>query len=448
MKKRIYYIITADVLQPELVSTSNDPVMSRIDTKPSLSYQSRQIDSEDTFEGELFLMAFPITQMERIDEALRHFNLYDNLDYFYQECREVVARPERHINEKGQGKLSFQSYFHDVPHSLSSINNTAIVVVALRAFKETDAKGRHKYEMVCYIHANEFQFEGLAEKLETGYYYNMLRVSEKVENGVKVYRRKKIFTCVFSILHDLANVNNVDFVYASMGRENQAINDALDRNTKQAGKYYERLPVMVYSHFNRWLGSKKQAQKLVNISNDTIRLLQMYRKVKQTHGKHVFFKYHNEMEFLKLIKDLKSFSASSNVWMLPDENGDMAAAVIAMNWGDYFSLTLENAKGLIKMIAGLTEKVLYPFLAVGEPTAYQQLLKGIAYHYRKEHGVALSFLLSYEGDPYAKIKKSLICDEYYYFMISKTSKKDLLDLQERSKDDAGNVRLFTGMPIL
>ncbi len=447
MKKRIYHIVTSNILTPELVGTPNNPVTQASDIGTSFDYQTREIDSEDTFEGELFLMAFPITQMERIDEALRHFNLYDDLDYFYQECREVVARPERHINEKGQGKLSFQSYFHQVPRSLSSINNTAIVVVALYPTGVTMPNGQQKYEMVCYIHANEFQFEGI-DRLETGYYYNMLRVSEKVENGVKVYRRKKIFTCVFSILHDLANVNDVDYVYASMGRENQAINDALDRNVKQAGKYYERLPVMVYSHFNRFLGRKKQAQKMVNISNDTIRLLQMYRKVKASHGNHLFFKYHNEVEFIKLVKDMKSFSESSNVWMLPDENGEMTAAVVAMNWGDYFALTLENAKGLIKLIAGLTEKVLYPFMGVGEPAAYKQLLQGIAYHYRKEHGVALSFLLSYSGDPYAKIKKSMICDEYYYFMITKKSKEDLHQLQDASKDEAGNVRLFTGMPIL
>ena len=39
--------------------------------------------------------------------------------------------------------------------------------------------------------------------------------------------------------------------------------------------------------------------------------------------------------------------------MMTDNGGNMKAAVIAVNWGDYFSFLLDNPKGVFKALAKL-----------------------------------------------------------------------------------------------
>ncbi|MEZ4928941.1 MAG: hypothetical protein R2777_02870 [Chitinophagales bacterium] len=88
------------------------------------------------------------------------FGLQGNIDDFFEECRIIIAVPEKHQDEKGNvGKMNFQAYFHDVPNSLESINDKAIVVVALDVMQDdVDAQGRKAYKLAGYIHANQFQF--------------------------------------------------------------------------------------------------------------------------------------------------------------------------------------------------------------------------------------------------------------------------------------------------
>ena len=80
-----------------------------------------------------------------------------------------------------------------------------------------------------------------------------------------------------------------------------------------------------------------------------------------------------------------SYSKTSRVYMVPDENGNMDAACFAINWGEYFALQLENPQGLFKMLAkmNLTKNILYPIMIVGEANAADTLLRGIAHYYAK-----------------------------------------------------------------
>ena len=101
-KKRHYYFIEG-----------KDP------SNPSeLKYIRRDIECDDTFDGDLVMLAFPISLMKEISSVLSHFHLRDDADFFYSECREVVSVPEKHVNEKGEGNLTFQSYFHKFPDSV------------------------------------------------------------------------------------------------------------------------------------------------------------------------------------------------------------------------------------------------------------------------------------------------------------------------------------------
>ena len=135
--------------------------------------------------------------------------------------------------------------------------------------------------------------------------------------------------------------------------------------------------------------------------------------------------------------------------MLPDASGNIEAACIAMNWGDYFKLALENPKGLFKLVASLnlTDNLLYPFCVCGSVKGVDTLLRGIAYLFRTQHQTHLMVVNSYDGDPYAATKNSLILDEYLFFIIT-----DRLDdfnaAKEKSKDAFGNVRYFIDNPIL
>jgi hypothetical protein len=395
------------------------------------------------------MMAFPIGLMKEISSVLSHFHLRNDADFFYSECREVVSVPEKHINEKGEGNITFQSYFHKFPESVQYFFDDAIVVVLLHPQESTDANGNHDYNMIGYIHVNHIDFKDHTGEVHKGYYYNILRLSERKVNGKAIYRRKRIFTTMFSVLLDISILQDMHFSYASMGRENQAITDALKMNSAKHGKFCETFPMYTNSHPNLLLGSSGASKKLVDISHNTEALHQFYLKIKETRDPLVFNQMHTEERFLNMLNRILKSSPTSKVYMLPDENGNLLAAGFFVNWGDYMHLKLQNPTGILKMIDSLkfTEKLLVPMLFVGPPDSVKKLIKGAAYIYRKQHKVQLTMLNSAPGDPYTKVKKGLIQDPYLHFVIYDRP-ETYQAMKEHSKDAEGNVRLFIEVPML
>lgn len=417
-------------------------------TATGYEYRTIPIESEDRHEGDLLLLAFPISEMNNIGEILAMFNYNSDTANFYTQCREVISAPEKHINEKGEGKLAFQSYFHNFPESVNKINDKAIVVVVLHP-KDPNATGPHDYWLVNYIHANVYDFKDMNGNVREGFYYNILRVSERSENGQKVYRRKKIFTLVFSVLHSLVDEYGLHFAYAYMGKENQAIIDALVANSKKYNKHFERFPIRTNTTINLLYGKKALAAKVVNITNDLARQQEMYRKMIAQKGNYAFQAFHTEAEFLRMIENMKHYSKTSKVLMVPDASGNIDAACVAMNWGDYFKLTLENPRGFFKALASLelTDRILHPICICGSVEGVNTLLRGAAYIFRKNHKVQISLLNAYQGDPYWDVKKSIVFDETMYFVITDVM-DDFEAVKKHSHDSAGNVRYSIDNPIL
>lgn len=282
------------------------------------------------------------------------------------------------------------------------------------------------------------------------YYYNMLRVSERVENNTKIYRRKKIFTLMFSIMHSIIGVEeNVAFTYGAMGKENQAINEALELNTKLYDKHYEKWAFSNNTHINKFFGSKDAFKKCIDISDDTEKLKEFYQKLKAQKEHYAFYHIKSEEEFLKTLNDIFAYSKSSRVYMVPDENGKMDAVCFALNWGEFFALQLENPQGLFKALAKLklTDNILYPIMITGSPANVDVLLRGIASHYSKNYSCKVTNLNSYAGDPYLKTKKSILNDEYLFLIICNNT-EILNAMKERSKGTDGNVKLFIDVPLL
>lgn len=432
MKKRHYYYIEG-----------KDP------SNPSqLKYIKRDIECDDAFEGELVLLAFPINLMMEISSVLKHFGLRDDAEFFYSECKEVVSVPEKHVNEKGEGKLTFQSYFHSFPDSVAHFFDDAKVVVILHP-QDTGNEGSKDYNMIGYIHANHIDFTSPDGQLHKGYYYNVLRLSERTVNGEPIYRRKRIFTTMFSVLLDIVTLEDVHFVYATMGRENQAINDALKMNSQRNGKFFETFPMRNNTHINMVIGKSSAAGKLVDISNNHERLREYYSKIKESKNRFVFNQLHSEDNFFNLVNRILRSSPTSRIYMLPDSKGNFDAAGFTINWGDYMHLKLQNPKGLFKVIDSLkiTDKILYPTLLVGEPGSVRQLVKGAAYKYRKEHGVQVTVLNAHDGDPHFEVKKSIIYDPFVYFVIYDRPLQ-YTEMKDHSKNEKGEVRLFIDTPML
>ena len=431
MKQRIYYYITGN-------STTG--------------YQSQKvtIESEDLYDREIVTLAFHISELHNADKILKQFGLRDDTNYFYEQCRSVISVSESHQNDKGEGKFAFQAYFHNFPDSVIHVNDRAIVVVSLEPKDGVNENGLKDYWLVGYIHANIFDFRDGDGSLHEGFYYNMLRISERSENGVKVYRRKKIFTMIFSVLHSLVGVYGVHFAYASMGKENQAIHDALVLNSKKYGKHFETFPVRTNTHLNILFGSGSAAKKLIDITGNKEKLKAMYAMLQKQKANYVFSSVHSEEAFLKLLDNIFKYSKTSKVYMLPDANGNIEAACIAVNWGDYFAFTLDNPKGMYKFLASLklTENLLYPIHVVGSEKGVETLLKGIAHIYRTKHKAHISVINSYEADRYGKLKKGLLFDDYIFFII--TDKIEQFNkLKEQSKVElAGTPRFFIDNPIL
>lgn len=406
------------------------------------------VASEDTFEEDLLLISFPIEYMANIEPILQHFNLNTDRDNFIEQCKDVIAVAENHQNEDGGGKMSFQSLFYNIPESILSVNYNAIIVLSIHVYgKQEENKD---YRIVGYIHANEFDFAPYEDetKIEKGYYYNMLRVSEHMEDGVKIYRRKKIFSLMFSILHHLVYQNGVNFCFACMGKENKSIKDALHRNTHLHGEYYERLPFTMYSKVNRLFGSKKQYEKLVDVTHDDTKLRAYYEQMHEKMKNHLFYNHLSFKDFQKLIQSMKKYSPTSGVYIHENEKGQMTAGSTAMNWGDFQEFHIVNPKGVFKLIqaTGIMKKFFKPGGAVGEPKAYKNLLKGLCYKYRKEAGVGVTVLSTSEGDEYNKVYKSLIDDQYAYFIICNDEQK-LQQFKKRSENN-GYPMLFLDQPII
>jgi hypothetical protein len=423
--------------------------MSKDPANPSqLKYIKRDIICDDAFDGDLVMMAFPIKLMEEISSVLSHFNLRDDAEFFYSECKEVVSVPEKHVNEKGEGKLTFQSYFHKFPESVQYFFEDAIIVVVLHPLEGANA-GKRDYNMIAYIHANIIDFPSPDGQVHKGYYYNVLRLSERTVNGKPIYRRKRIFTTMFSILLDIVTVNDIHFVYASMGRENQAIVDALKMNSQRTGKYFDTLPMRNNTHVNLIIGSSSAAKKLVDISRDKEALKEYYHRLKKIAGNYVFNQIHTEDNFNSYVNRILTSSPNSRIYMVPDAKGNFDAAGFMIYWGDYLALKLQNPKGIFRVIDSLkiTDKLLFGTLLVGSQDSTRQLVKGAAYKYRKEQGAQLTVLNAANGDPHFNIKKSFISDPFMYFVIY--DRPEMYEaMKEHSKDAAGNVRLFIDTPML
>ena len=296
----------------------------------SFSYQNIDIDSYDIFEEPLEIVVTDINFLPRMGDILDGLGFVPDTQYFFHQCRDIISVPEKHINNSGQGKFAFQAYFHNFPNSVLSINTNALVVLVLHPQKLNE-NGKREFNVVGYIHVNRMDIYHDNTRYD-GYYYNMLRVSERVENNKKIYRRKKIFTLMFSIMHSIVGVEkNTAFTYGAMGKENQAINEALELNTKLYEKHYEKWAFTNNTKINKFFGSKKYFEKCIDISEDREKLKQYYQKLKQQKDKYTFFHINSEDEFLNVIDKILAYSKSSRIYMVPDENGNMDAVCFAIN---------------------------------------------------------------------------------------------------------------------
>lgn len=418
--------------------------------KFTFDVKTSKMKSNAKFKDDLLLFSFPIQILKDIGSVLGYFNLKTDPEYFMNECKETIAVAENHQNEKGGGKMSFQSLFHNIPESVISVNPDAIIVLAVNPDTDpTKSDTPVDYHVAGYIHANVITVYPHEDrtKAEKGFYYNILRVSDRQVEGKRVYRRMSVFSLMFSIMNDLVTVHDAHCGYACMGKENLSIKRALHRNATEHGRYYERLPFTVYSKLNMIYGSSSQAKKLVEITNNEAMLKKMYAMVKERMGEFIMFHY-TEDQFLQLIKELVEYSKSSGVFMIPDKDGNIASATVAMNWGEFFEFRIQNPKGIFKLVqaSGVMEQFLRFLFSVGEPKHYKNLMKGLSYKYKKEHGVGVTFLPTFAGDEYEKISKSLLDDQYMNFIITK-NQEDLDTMKRVSACPEGNPRLFIDVPI-
>lgn len=406
------------------------------------------VASEDSFEDDLLLLSFPIAYMDSIDAILKHFDLNTSKENFLNQCKEVIAVAENHQNEKGGGKMSFQSLFYNIPESIQSVNYDAVIVLAIHVYDQQESN--KDYRIVGYIHANEFEFAPYEDstKIEKGYYYNMLRVTEFSQDGVKIYRRKKIFSLMFSILHHLVYQNGVNFCFACMGKENESIKEALHRNTYLHGEYYERIPFTMYSKVNRLFGSKKEYEKLVDITENEPLMRAYYEKMHAKMKNYLFYNHLTFESFQKLMLSMKAYSTTSGVYAHLDASGNIITASSAMNWGEYLAFHIVNPKGIFILAqkSGIMKHFFKPSMGIGKPADYKKLLKGLCYKYYKEAGVGVTVISTTEGDEYHQINKSLLDDKYAYFIIC-NDKEKLQQFKKRSEVN-GKTMLFLDQPII
>lgn len=416
-------------------------------------YKTFEFDAFDRFDGELTMFALPIKYLHHVDKMLEMHNLTPDIDNFFTQCKEVIAVPEKHQDEKGkEGKMNFQAYFHDVPRSIESINDQAEVVFALAPDKtKVDGNGKRLYKLAGYVHANLFYFAptfGSTERLP-GYYYNMLRISEEEVNGQQIYRRSGVFSTIFGILLHLVTINDIHFVYATMGKANAKINRALKKLAENHNKEWDILPTISNSKISLIYGSRWQARKLVDITNDTVKLKELYDMSQEMRGTHMFNQYPDFESFMHTYNRVITYSKSTKTFMIPKADGSIGAACIAVNWGDYFSFLLDNPKGVFKIVdkLKLTNKLLYAWLTVGDSDNVKRLYKGLSQRYWKTDNIKMFILNSYEGDPHKDIKASIVDDPMNYFVIHDRPEM-YKQFQEYSKDKDGNIRIFIDTPML
>ncbi len=440
MDKREYlYYFEEDIIESE--------GSIKVDSFTELYYRHIHVERLDRYPGELIIIAFPARYFYFTHLLFKPYNLNQDKEYFYKQCRDLISVPEKHQDEKGRdGKLNFQAYFHNIPESITSINNNATVVAVFDVnCGSINDDGTINYKLIGYVHANEFTFaiNVNSEEQYKGYYYNMLRISQEYQNGKQVYRRNGIFSTMFAVLLDLVNINDIHFVYAAMGKANEKINRALIMLAERNNKCWDIRPVKALFKLTPLNVSKKSAKELIDISNDQERLVELYNKNKELRGSYMFNQYPAFDDFHTEFKRIINYSKTSAAYMITDDKNKMLAASVAVNWGDYFSFKLENPKGVYKFLDGLkvTDQLLFIWYTVGDLAAVKKLYRGINYKYYKEYGAKISFMITYPGDQYSSLKKAVFNDPYNFFVIY--DKPEIYEtIKANSMDHSGNIRIF------
>ena len=86
-------------------------------------------------------------------------------------------------------------------------------------------------------------------------------------------------------------------------------------------------------------------------------------------------------------------------------------------------------------------------MTVGDVKEVDKLYRALASYYQRNHRVQMAFLPSWETDPYLKVKKSMLVDEYIYFLIA--DKPDELErFKQISKAGGEHLNLFIDQPII
>ena len=117
----------------------------------SFGYKTIDIDSYDIFEEALEIVVTEIDHLNNMGDVLDVLGYVPDTQYFYHQCRDIISVPEKHINNKGQGKFAFQAYFHNFPDSVLSINKDALVVIVLHP-QSLNENGKREFNVVGYIH--------------------------------------------------------------------------------------------------------------------------------------------------------------------------------------------------------------------------------------------------------------------------------------------------------
>lgn len=424
----------------------------RMDFHPEESLRCDDIEIKviDRFKEDLELLVVPVRSLERISEILADVGLNTSRDFFEEQCREVISVPEKHFNEQtGQGLLTFRVYFRNLPGSLASINGRALVVLCLHPLQERDHAGRKNYRLAGYAHVNSFDYmDHPSGALHPSYYYNLLRVSTFSTNGKSLYRQCGMFATIFSIFDELTKINGVNVGYANFGKDNRGMQRSMETLSRLFNKGYDQFPVDSYIKINRLFRSRRWSEKLVDISEDDNRIRKFHEKILEGGERFLLQQYATYDSFREMFERLRSYSRTSRIYMLPGKNGEICAAALAINWGDYFDLTLEKPRGLFKLVASMkiTERILWPIHFVGEVGDVAKLLKGIAYLYEKKHKVHLSLMMSQPGDPYARLKRSVLRDPFVYFTMYNRA-KEYQDLESSCRTKDGRLSIFTETPL-
>jgi hypothetical protein len=95
----------------------------------------------------------------------------------------------------------------------------------------------------------------------------------------------------------------------------------------------------------------------------------------------------------------------------------------------------------------LFHRFLYFILTVGDVAEVEKLYRGLASYYQRHYSVQMAFLPSWDSDPYLKVKKSILMDEYIYFLIADRP-EELERFKQISKNGGPNLNLFVDQPII